>query len=634
MRKILMIGLLMSLFAPGLNAQSIQPIAPEQCVWHTGDNPTWAAPDFDDNPWAPYTHWKPDPSHPSLWIRCRADLSGLRTLSSPAILVGTSSAAEVFVNGRRIGGVGNLRTGFFDSPYVDVWPLSRALTTSFATIAVHVFYRQEIEWGQLELKVGTRTELLALRDGQTLASARSAAPMAVCFIVVGVIGFALLGLFLGDRSRLDILVLGLDCVALCVIRLSDFASSVGNSIPISLFWIRVPNDVAQVVAYAAPVFLPFLFVKRRIPAAFWFTTAALSVWFLLLLAADLAPAGPALHTTAILFSSPVVRTGTTLGIALQSAAAWVAFRPWSRLSRNIQWIAALWLVQFATDSLWLGVEAVSGIAGRSHLSFHWHFLLANLRAITLVAVVIALLTLLLLDQRRIAGERTLLAGEMQAARTIQAILAPVALESIPGLRIGAAFHPMQEVGGDFYLCRALLDGRQRILLGDVSGKGTAAAMTATLLIGAAEDREADRPSVLLQHLNLVLCSSRVGGFATCLCADITAGGTITFANAGHLAPWRNGQEVSMPGSLPLGIALAAEYAETTFRLAPGDQVTLLSDGVVEAQSRSGELFGFDRTRAISTQSSEAIAQAAQAFGQQDDITVLTLAFAPAEVAHA
>jgi serine phosphatase RsbU (regulator of sigma subunit) len=61
---------------------------------------------------------------------------------------------------------------------------------------------------------------------------------------------------------------------------------------------------------------------------------------------------------------------------------------------------------------------------------------------------------------------------------------------------------------------------------------------------------------------------------------------------------------------------------------------LVSDGVIEARNAQGELFGFERTRAISTQSAENIAHAAQEFGQDDDITVLTLTFAPAEVLHA
>jgi hypothetical protein len=69
--------------------------------------------------------------------------------------------------------------------------------------------------------------------------------------------------------------------------------------------------------------------------------------------------------------------------------------------------------------------------------------------------------------------------------------------------------------------------------------------------------------------------------------------------------------------------------ESNFRLAPGDTFTFFSDGVVEAQSPTGELFGFERTGSISRQSAEEIADVAQAFSQEDDITVLTLQFAPA-----
>jgi hypothetical protein len=58
--------------------------------------------------------------------------------------------------------------------------------------------------------------------------------------------------------------------------------------------------------------------------------------------------------------------------------------------------------------------------------------------------------------------------------------------------------------------------------------------------------------------------------------------------------------------------------------AKGEQLTLLTDGVVEARDRNGELFGFERTSAVATESAESIAQAAQNFGQEDDITVLTI----------
>jgi len=135
-------------------------------------------------------------------------------------------------------------------------------------------------------------------------------------------------------------------------------------------------------------------------------------------------------------------------------------------------------------------------------------------------------------------------------------------------------------------------------------------------------------------LNVIMFARQQGGFATCVCALLAPDGALTIANAGHLSPYRNGEEVPLESNLPLGIAPDTDYSESTLHLAPGDTLTFLSDGVVEAQSTTGELFGFDRTRQISTQSAEAIAAAAQTHGQEDDITVLTLTFAPAEVLHA
>jgi serine phosphatase RsbU (regulator of sigma subunit) len=74
------------------------------------------------------------------------------------------------------------------------------------------------------------------------------------------------------------------------------------------------------------------------------------------------------------------------------------------------------------------------------------------------------------------------------------------------------------------------------------------------------------------------------------------------------------------------------YEEARFFLHPGDRMLLLSDGVVEARQPSGELFGFDRLRHFSQQSAFYLAEAAKAFGQQDDITVLTVRRQPTALA--
>jgi serine phosphatase RsbU (regulator of sigma subunit) len=115
-----------------------------------------------------------------------------------------------------------------------------------------------------------------------------------------------------------------------------------------------------------------------------------------------------------------------------------------------------------------------------------------------------------------------------------------------------------------------------------------------------------------------------GGFTTCLVLRADAGGQLIAASAGHLAPYRNGEELNIDGGLPLGLDANASYPESSFEFPAAVQLTLLTDGVVEARAKDGQLFGFERSRAISDQSAQKIAEAAQSFGQEDDITVLTL----------
>jgi serine phosphatase RsbU (regulator of sigma subunit) len=106
---------------------------------------------------------------------------------------------------------------------------------------------------------------------------------------------------------------------------------------------------------------------------------------------------------------------------------------------------------------------------------------------------------------------------------------------------------------------------------------------------------------------------------------VATNGAATFANAGHISPYRNGVELEGENGLPLGLVATATYPESSFELRVGEQLTLVTDGVVEARSEAGELFGFGRTEASASGTAEAISQAAQAFGQDDDITVLTVA---------
>ena len=192
---------------------------------------------------------------------------------------------------------------------------------------------------------------------------------------------------------------------------------------------------------------------------------------------------------------------------------------------------------------------------------------------------------------RVSREQARSAAELDAAREIQQRLVPASLPEFAGYRLEAAYLPAQEVGGDFYQVLNQPDGSALIVVGDVSGKGLKAAMTGALAIGALRSLAAEDlgPAALLSRLNRQICDTQDSGFITCLCTRISPGGATTLANAGHLSPYARGEEIPVDSGLPLGLTAGVEYAETEFHLAPGDTLTLLSDGVVEAMNGAREM---------------------------------------------
>jgi hypothetical protein len=244
---------------------------------------------------------------------------------------------------------------------------------------------------------------------------------------------------------------------------------------------------------------------------------------------------------------------------------------------------------------------------------------------------VTLLVIIVLRTVRLAREKAEITAEVEAARTVQQVLIPDFLPQIPGLRVETAYLPAQQVGGDFFQVLPIADGAAFIVVGDVSGKGLKAAMTVSLIVGALRmyAESCTSPGELLAGINRRL-HGRHAGYATCLVLKITPAGDVTIANAGHPNPYLDGAEVSTDSNFPLGLTLDVKYAETRLHIDPAQSLTLVTDGVVEATAATTrELFGFDRTQAISRHAANAIAEAAHAFGigapQSDDITVLTVA---------
>jgi len=136
-----------------------------------------------------------------------------------------------------------------------------------------------------------------------------------------------------------------------------------------------------------------------------------------------------------------------------------------------------------------------------------------------------------------------------------------------------------------------------------------------------------QPAELLGSLNRCLVGRMSGGFATGVVFRIDKDGTVTFANAGHLAPFLNGQEFPLEASLPLGLIAYSDYSEITMQMQPGDILTLYTDGVLEATNPdTKEMFGFERMSQLFASRPSAVeaARAAIAFGQDDDVTVLII----------
>jgi serine phosphatase RsbU (regulator of sigma subunit) len=218
--------------------------------------------------------------------------------------------------------------------------------------------------------------------------------------------------------------------------------------------------------------------------------------------------------------------------------------------------------------------------------------------------------------------------DVQQAQQVQQVLIPEQLPQVSGLTIESEYRPAREVGGDFFqILPHATDGSVLVVVGDVTGKGLQAGMLVALIVGAIRSTAETSAGALsmIEALNRRLCG-RGRAHATCLVLNIEADGVVTLANAGHLPPYLNGKALPMEGALPLGLAADEEFPVMRFQLAPGDTLMLMSDGIAEAQDEHGQLFGFDRVHELLKKqiSAAEIATAAQSFGQQDDISVLSV----------
>jgi len=196
--------------------------------------------------------------------------------------------------------------------------------------------------------------------------------------------------------------------------------------------------------------------------------------------------------------------------------------------------------------------------------------------------------------------------ELDTAREIQRQLLPTGAREVPGLDLAAGYVPARELGGDFYDFLPYGRGRLGFMVGDVSGKGTAAALYGSLAIGTVREIVVDHacePASMLALLNQRLVAARLDSRFIAMLFAVYEASTrkLTLANAGGPYPLlvRKGevQAIRLEG-VPLGLIPDTQYDETTIDLEPGDVVLFASDGILESENAAQEEFGPERLKEI------------------------------------
>jgi len=601
-----------------------------------GDNPQWADSAFDDSGWPVVTLDKPltelgfDSYAGYAWYRMRINARQMvpsgETLD---LLLTTRNVGQiaVFANGTEIGHT----QGFNGGPrmYMSL-PLQVGLPAPAADGTISIAVRSWAAPGiQISRGLLDRVDIGAHHDVvERLATAVSQrwdreiiAELMLSFLFLFVAALGAI-LFLAQRHHSEYLWLALLCITVAfngILQLLWQLAAISYSVytPMNLWIGRI------FMAVTLEFILRFTGMLHRrlirvVQIAFLvfpvFNLLGVEQFYLILSA-----------TAEVLF----------LGLVI-----WLLFSAWRRGQRE----AGVMLLPFILAALADSIDTVLGYLAEKHwgvtekMAYH-RFHLGPIEATTSIlsfAIFLAsVIAVILYRFVRVSQEEQRSNAEIAAARSVQAMLIPTELPSTRNFMLESAYFPVNGVGGDYFQVLPVEDGSLLLVAGDVSGKGLQAAMNASTLVGAFRNELSKQPATILNHLNNVLIGAQsvpsrakdkdaVVSFSTCLCARIYRDGTMEVANAGHLSPYLDGREMELPPGLPLGVIPGMTYEQVSFQLEQGVRIIFLSDGVVEAQNTSGELFGFERTQQVSNESARYIAQTAKRFGQTDDITVISV----------
>ena len=624
-----------------------KPFAKLDGTWqfHTGDDPAWASPTLDDSQWESIQTDKPWGAQQHFgysgyaWYRRHINFaSGPSDKLDLSLAVGyVSDVYEIYWNGTKIGGYGTMpphhRSYWGNLP--QTYKLGKPQP---GVLAIRV-------WNNIPASsdsglggglysppfLGTKDAITALLTSSNYLWLKASQYSFALVLLDGLVAILSLLAWLQDRSRR--LLLWMSLFAFSPLVLAIFGGY------------RIPFPYHIVMAIEQPMF----------------SAMDISLWFLLLYLLQLEDHPRLVRWTRILSYVSIIST-TLDGLLVLT---------WGQLDARLTQIAdAVFTVPFTSIEIWPLVLIAFAIKSKKRhgtptwlvvfFAFlsqmlivikagaqqgerftHWTIsstldkpiFVINDNPFNLTVIVDTLLFVSIVyavyrysvdqSKRQLAVEQ-----EFKSAQELQRVLIPETLPPIPGFAVTSSYRPAQEVGGDFFQLIAKAEGSSLFILGDVSGKGLKAAMTVSLLVGTVRTLAEmyDDPAEILSGLNRRLYGRMQNGFVTCVILQLDPDGVCTFANAGHLPPYLNHNELHLPPELPLGLVPSASYDKVTIQLEVGDRLTLYTDGLLEARAPSGEIFSFDRLQELIATKPDArqASEAAVTFGQEDDITVLTI----------
>jgi serine phosphatase RsbU (regulator of sigma subunit) len=238
-------------------------------------------------------------------------------------------------------------------------------------------------------------------------------------------------------------------------------------------------------------------------------------------------------------------------------------------------------------------------------------------------------------------QRKTLERDLALAEETQRSLLPREIPSRPYLKLSAFCRPTRYVGGDFYDFQVSPSGEVLFVIADISGKGVAASVLSSMILGCLQLRlqDGDRPASALNRLNKFLCTKSSGRFATMFLCSFAEDGKGIYISAGHnpgfLYRAADGSIEELPSTnMVLGLFDFATFDATPIELNHGDVLVAYSDGLTEAENNREEMFGEDRVKEIIRREApsgvtrlhevliSSIAEFTKGHDQSDDITMV------------